>query len=323
MMNLFPAPVGAASLLQDQAMSNFGNEKFAMECCDKLLALQAWPFSKINVDSWLSNFEDPDRVYALHMVSQFIYVNDQLVDAQFLSAFQNISNVVLAEWKAFPEAKHIWNDFLNSCLIVPVQGEEPSPADSGYTFARKARQILRISEGQLVELDGAIEAVLSGHGLPVVFVDDFVGSGEQFTKTLTRRSRRAGIVGQSIQSAVRANPNSQIFYCNVAMTTKGRDRIQRDFPEIVLSSGNILGSEYSWTSIDGSMWPVEQRSNGISMIEKYSKRLGYADDNGSQSDWRGFHCLGLGLAFEHSTPDASLPIFFSERNNWSPLVTRR
>lgn len=33
--------------------------------------------------------------------------------------------------------------------------------------------------------------------------------------------------------------------------------------------------------------------------------------------------LRVGLAFEHSTPDASLPIFFSERDNWSPLVTRR
>lgn len=304
-------------------MSNFGNEKFAMECCDKLLALQAWPFSKINVERWLSNFEEQDRIYALHMVSQFMYVSDQLVDAQFLSAFQNISNVVLDDWKVFSEAKLIWNDFLNRCLIVPVQGEEPSPADSGYTFARKARQILRIPEGQLVELDGAIEALLSGRDIPIVFVDDFVGSGEQFTKTLARPSRRAGIVGQSVQSAARANPNSRLFYCNVAMTSKGKERVLRDHPDVILSSGNVLGPEYSWTSVDGAMWPVNQRSNGISMIEKYSRGLGYADENGSENDWQGFHCLGLGLAFEHSTPDASLPIFFSERDGWSPLVTRR
>jgi hypothetical protein len=304
-------------------MSNFGNEKFAMECCDKLVALQAWPFSKVNVERWLSNFEEQDRIYALHMVSQFMYFSDQLVDAQFLSAFQNISNVVLDDWKVFPEAKLIWNDFLNRCLIVPVQGEEPSPADSGYTFARKARQILRIPEDRLAELDTAIEALLSGHNIPIVFVDDFVGSGEQFTKTLARQSRRAGFVGQSIQSAARANPNSQIFYCNVAMTSKGKDRVLRDCPSVILSSGNILGPEYSWTTAEGSMWPDDQRLNGISMIEKYSKRLGYADENGSENDWQGFHSLGLGLAFEHSTPDASLPIFFSERNGWSPLVTRR
>lgn len=252
-----------------------------------------------------------------------MYVSDQLVDAQFLSAFQNISNIVLDDWKVFSEAKLIWNDFLNRCLIVPVQGEEPSPADSGYTFARKARQILRIPEDQLVDLDTAIEAMLSGQNIPIVFVDDFVGSGEQFTKTLARPSRREGIAGQSIQSAARANPNSQIFYCNVAMTSKGKDRVLRDYPNVILSSGNTLGPEYSWTSVDGFMWPSEQRSGGISMVKKYSKRLGYADEDGSENDWRGFHCLGLGLAFEHSTPDATLPIFFSERENWSPLVTRR
>lgn len=304
-------------------MTNFGNENFALECCEKLIALQAWPFSKINVDRWISNFETQDQKYAMHMVSQFIYVSDQLVDAQFHSAFQNLSNVILDEWKEFAEAKQVWNDFLGRCLIVPVQGEEPSPADSGYIFARKARQILRIPERQMADLDDAIEAIMSGRKTYIVFVDDFVGSGEQFTKTLDRKSQRSNIFGQSIKNAANANPNSQLFYCNVAMTALGKARVEHECPNVVLSSANVLGSEYSWTSENGAMWPDDEKANGMSIIEKYSKRLGYRDDNGSENDWRGFHCLGLGLAFEHSTPDASLPIFFSERNGWRPLVTRR
>lgn len=257
------------------------------------------------------------------MVSQFIYLNDQMVDAQFLSAFQNLSNIALSEWKKFDIAQREWNMFLNSCLIVPVQGEHPSPADSGYTFARKARQILRIQEHQLVDLDEAIAMINAGRKLPIVFVDDFVGSGEQFTKTLDRKSRRADVAGLSVANLIAQQPDQSVYYCNVAMTQKGKDRIETDFPSVALSSGNVLGREYSWVSDESKMWPDDHRQEGIGVIEKYTKQLGYIDDNGSEDDWRGFHCLGLGLAFEHSTPDASLPIFFSEVNGWNPLVTRR
>jgi len=294
-----------------------------MECCDKLTALHAWPFSKINVEQWLSNFDPADRPFAVHMVSQFIYLNDQLVDAQFISSFQSLSNMHHIDWEPFELAKRSWNSFLNTCLIVPVQGEMPNPADSGYTFARKARQILRIPEYQLVDLDEAIASVAAGKKLPIIFVDDFVGSGEQFTETLKRRSRRTDIAGNSLSSLLVKYPDQPIYYCNVTMTESGKNRIAEEFPSVILSSGNILGEEYSWVSDQGEMWPDALRSDGIAMIEKYSKNLGYTDDNGSESDWRGFHCLGLGFAFEHSTPDATLPIFFTEKHGWKPLVVRR
>lgn len=246
-------------------MTDFGNEKFCIECCTKLTALQAWPFSKINVDQWLSNFDAGDKPFALHMVSQFIYLNDQLVDAQFLSSFQSLSNIVLPEWQPFDDAQIGWNSFLNNCLIVPVQGEDPSVADSGYTFARKARQILRIQNRQLVDLDEAIAAINAGRNLPIVFVDDFVGSGEQFTKTLERASRRADVDGKSVANLLATQPDQSVYYCNVTMTQKGKDRISREFPRVVLSSGNILGREYSWVSDQSKMWPDDRRDDGIAM----------------------------------------------------------
>tara|TARA_B100000123_G_scaffold240484_2_gene193704 strand:+ start:1244 stop:2155 length:912 start_codon:yes stop_codon:yes gene_type:complete len=301
---------------------DFGNENFAMECCEKLTALQAWPFSKISVEPWLSNFERDDRPFAAHMVSQFLYLNDQIVDAQFLAAFQNISNLMRTDWIGFTQAHQSWHRFMDNCLIVPVQGEQPNPSDSGYIFARKARQILGIDPCQLIELEDAIHLLSHGSARPIVFVDDFVGSGEQFTKTLTRTSKKPHTFGKSIYKLCAAN-NTNIYYCNVAVTKLGHDRILRDFPNVILSTGNLIGNEYNWISSDSGMWPNDKRNQGIAIIEKYSKKLGYTDSNGDENDWKGFHELGLGLAFEHSTPDASLPIFFTENDNWKPLVTRR
>ena len=36
----------------------------------------------------------------------------------------------------------------------------------------------------------------------------------------------------------------------------------------------------------------------------------------------GFHDLGLTIAFEHSVPDATLPIFWADGSNWKPLYRR-
>ena len=145
------------------------------------------------------------------MASQFIYLNDQLVDAQFYSAFQTLSNYLSVGWKPYSLARTDWNSFLASCLIVPVQGETPNPSDSGFLFARKARQILGIDEDQLVDLDDAICAMDAKRNLPIVFVDDFVGSGEQFTKTIGRISRRADVRGKSIAGLRPLRPDQKIY----------------------------------------------------------------------------------------------------------------
>src|SRR5947208_14205280 len=39
-----------------------------------------------------------------------------------------------------------WRAFVDSVIVTRVTGEIPSDTDSGYTFARKARQLLGIPE---------------------------------------------------------------------------------------------------------------------------------------------------------------------------------
>ena len=52
-----------------------------------------------------------------------------------------------------------------------------------------------------------------------------------------------------------------------------------------------------------------------------SRRAGIVDELGS--NWAGFENLALPLAFFHCVPDATLPLYFWERNGWSPLIRRR
>lgn len=298
------------------------SEASVLTACDSLVDLHAWHPTKLDPRAWLSNFKASDAPLAMALLSRFTFYSDQLVDQLFRAAFQGLSNVQNNSWKVFGEAQSDWANFCTNAIVTMVQGEQPNPSDSGWLFARKARQILGFDEQQLMAPADALSAVLNGHGGAVIFVDDFVGSGEQFVRTWRRRFETAHHGQVTFADAALTNSDAKFFYCNAMTTMLGRERIAREVPCVEVSAGNIVPYDHSLASPSSVLWPTSLRDDGIAMVERVSKALGYSDSFGDQNDWQGFHRLGLGLAFEHSVPDASLPIFYSERNNWKPLVRR-
>lgn len=295
-------------------------EAGAIDACERLIDLHAWPASKIDPHGWLENFEATDRAYAAHMLGRFMFFSDELVDALFLAAFQSLSNRVRNGWRHRPEANLAWNDFLNRAYITIVQGETPNPSDSGFLFARKARQVLGMPEDQLVAPGEALKAMADGFDGPIIFVDDFVGSGEQFLSTWMRKRNVSGH-GRIAFSDIPKRQQQPIIYCNAILTEYGRDRIEINCPDVELVTGNVVPYSYSWTHPASLLWPAEHQKQGTDFIKRVSEAIGFVDDQGGEQDWQGFNRLGLGIAFEHSTPDATLPIFHCDQN-WRPLVRR-
>lgn len=295
-------------------------EAGAIDACERLIDLHAWPSSKIDPHGWLENFEPADRTYAAHMLARFMFFSDELVDALFLSAFQSLSNRVRQGWLPRLGANRAWNGFLNRAYITIVQGETPNPSDSGFLFARKARQVLGMPEDQLLAPGAALKAMADGFDGPIIFVDDFVGSGAQFLSTWQRKREISGH-GRIAFSDMPKRPEQPVIYCNAILTEFGRDRIERECPDVILVTGNIMPYSYSWTHATSLLWPVEHQKLGIEFIRRVSGVIGFGEDLGGEQDWQGFNRLGLGIAFEHSTPDATLPIFHCDQN-WRPLVRR-
>lgn len=157
-----------------------------------------------------------------------------------------------------------------------------------------------------------------GSTAPIVFVDDFVGSGDQFLKTW-QRSYDTAAGAASFSSLA---PVGGAFYCNVLAAARGVERISVCAPTVVIASGNLIPRNHSFAVIGSAMWPKGMALEGARLARKVGLRLGYNKSDGSLRDWRGYHRLGLGIAMEDSTPDANLPLFFEEANDWQPLVRR-
>lgn len=282
--------------------------------------IHLWPArNTIDSSAWLKNFSKSEQPYALNLLNVFLYYNDALIDALLEGAVQQLSSIVVPTPTDFAHAQAQWRAFLHNLVITYVEGEEPNPTDSGYIFARKARQVLGISEDQIKPPKEALQLIMDDPETAVIFVDDFVGSGNQIINTWTREYVLGGRTNRSFRSI--ATPHSKIFYVPVIATTYGLSRLQCSCDNLNTYPAHALSDDYSLISPNSVLWPDHLKPNAISFLYESSARAGITGD--PDANWKGFHDLGLSIAFAHSVPDATIPLFWWSKNEWSPLKQRR
>ena len=277
-----------------------------------MVNVRVWPLrSELDPHRWLSNFKEQELEVAVHILDQFMYFGEELLDAAFLAGFQRISMSMLDPQDPVTLSLR-WEDFLSSVLVTPTRGEEDSIADSGRVFGRKARQVLGLSEHHLLEPQEAANiAKLSGR--PLVLVDDFVGTGQQMIT-----------MWETLGLNAVARSGVPIFYAPALATTYGHQAILECCKGLRLSPGQLIPHEYSATAKDSILWPLGKAKECLDIVRRASIRAGIPDTDGqSVDDWQGFHKLGLALAMHGSIPDATLPLFRWEGNGWKPLIKRK
>jgi len=290
---------------------------FVLAKCSYFVDVQLWPpESRLNPDRWLSNFRDAETDHAVHLLNGFLYFSDFLVEELFKAAFQRLSTRIGCLGRPYEAAEAHWSSFRRNVMVTRVTGETPNETDSGYTFERLARQALGIDQSRIMSPSDALRKLLSDGPAPVLFVDDFVGSGRQCLETWRREMNLAnGTVSSFARfSTVRGNT---FFYCPVVCTNPGREAIKRECPGLDLWPAHFLSQRYSAIAENSLIWPERLRPTAVEFLRCASKRAGILEDG-----WAGYKQLGLTIAFQHGVPDATLPLFYHEGNGWHPLVRR-
>ena len=285
-------------------------EQFVLEKIDYFSDIQLWPRT-VQPKRWLENFSAGERPYAVHLLNSFVHFNEDIINQLFVSAFQLLSGEVLPTGAPLDEAVKAWADFRNRVLITPVSGESPSPADSGYRYASKARDILNIPQSQLVTHEDALRAVVSDATLTIIFVDDFVGSGQQI---LNHWKRQVSVNGTVLSFSLAAKGGmAAAYYCCALATEYGVGRIATAGLPLTVRAGNILPLNASAVASDSLVWPKSEFAKGVAFLGAANARAGITTNP------TGFHKLGLTVGIEGRVPDATLPIFLWDQNDWIPL----
>jgi hypothetical protein len=273
------------------------------------------------INPWLDNFEPDEAGTALQLLNSFVFVSEALANQLFLAGFQNLSALRRPKNASLLSVRSNWQHFFDRLIVTHVTGENPNPTDSGHIFARNARYELGFSETQIVEPAVAIKHLVAIPDRPVLFVDDFVGSGQQFIATWRRQYTIGPGASASFQQLAARRNRSGFYYCTAVATEYGLDEIKKECPGVVLSPGNLLTDRYGCFAKDSLIWPEGTQQASVEIVRKASERAGILATGGT-IDWRGFHGLGLCLAFGHKTPDSTIPLFYWDQNGWQPLVRR-
>jgi len=275
-----------------------------------------WPvFADFDTEGWLSNFKFDERRVAERLLTNFCYFNEQMTDALLKAALQSCFSALIDQ--EGPPIRSI-REHAEKTAFVICEGEQPHVTDSGHIFARKLRDKIGVPERRIFRPEEALRnAPKFSH---FIFIDDFTGSGNQFVETWHAEH----IVGAQRLSFTKlsASAQSSFKYCCCIATSKARNKIAMEASAAVLHPAHLLTDTSCAISTSSRIWEGIDPVDAIKKVKGASTRAGYGAEDLSQDDWRGFHSLGLALAFNHGIPDASLPLYFSQRNGWKPLIAR-
>lgn len=311
---------------QPEKLTHAEKEQIIRNRCTFLTKIGLWP-RRMQPQKWLQNFRGEDeQEVAFDLLKNFMYYSDDMTRELLRSAIRKIMPHVLDFTGSATRAKNCWASVARKIIIVPVQDDvTPSSADSGYHYARVAREMFGLSDTQtplpavfLESLPNLLQESADGSNNIVVFVDDFVGSGKQFIQSWNRESELSC-------RTVASHNNTLFFYCPLMATQFGLDNIREACGTgVTLCPAHILPPEASALHINSRTWSNEQmRQKGFSVLRQIAARVPMPSSSGRRTtDWRGFYKLGLNIVLNDAVPDACLGVFRFDKNNWHPLYNK-
>jgi len=241
--------------------------------------------SETDYDKWLSQFEKEDIPIINTLVENINYFSLKKTEKQILKLY----NLIL-------EAT---ND-ISKVLFIPVGYVVKSGSVVAYSF-RKQNQI---PENKFIPYSDLNEDVLKNIDY-LVFIDDFIGTGHQCNEVWRDLSRKLS----------QFNLSPKLIYATIVSTINGKDEIENKTSFKVISSHIIKNSQIPFHEESTIFNDKATKEKAKNLLAKYGRDLypkyplGYKNNS-------------LLVGFYYSTPNNTLPIFWSSHNNWKPLLTK-
>ena len=274
--------------------------------------------TKHRLNAWKRNFESPEERYlAACLLDSLIYRSERQTEALAHQLFQRVLPD-LARRVALPQGLiKDWRRTLShdardrGIRLVPViDKERHPPTKSSPPISRLIRMNVPVDEKWFIWPGQSVEPV-DGCAPLLIFIDDFLGTGDQF-----------GEVYRVITGSNTERPLA--IYAPLVAYRKGADDLQRQFPELRIVAAEWLEESHRIFSAeskffdDGENSPESAEAFYLQFIRSKNWKEGYL-----RGMPLGFKNCGLSYAFDHGSPDATLPIFWDEQDGFYHLFFRR
>ncbi len=251
--------------------------------------------SPLDIIRWLGNFNQAELKYAIEIASNLtVYTSYEIEEVLNLS-FQKV-------YKRLNKNERI--------IVNPVGKFGKSGSMISYYFQKtnfyKKNQSKIILTSSLVDL-----AFEEGYTYHLVLIDDFIGSGKS--------------VETYCKEVVDAIPIAKNQRCliSVAGMEEGISHIYSYFNRIEIPKSNIFKKAFSANS---SYFGYRKYLPYRKLAYKYGERLTSPTNKKNRTE-KYFNALGYEnsqalVSFAHGSPNNTLPIIWSNKNHWFPLIPR-
>lgn len=265
---------------------------------------------KANLDNWISGLREHDEtdLLAACLLDNLLYRPKQ----QFLALIKNMFELC--------DQDHEINGAPITSLLqsqqslvwaTPVLGIDQPPTKSGPYVLRLAARTYRFHEKQLIWPFDLVN--LDKKAKVLLFIDDFCGTGCQFTK-FARRNK--------IEALHKQRPDLKQIYLCAAAHEVGIKTVVDNFPFVTVIASERLTSRNNF--FDTEMF-TRYRVDGLETYiwDRYKKLVKF---HGLPYDGRikyaGYGQLGLCYGFYHAVPNNTLPVYWASSETWKPLLDR-
>lgn len=279
----------------------------------RLVDLGIWDIPTQRVETWFRQFHtEVDQFFGACLTDQVLFRSPKQFDALLKALFRglvqcqinpNLHDLSLAEDLSMVADPRV--------RLVPVIREDDPPTKSGLLVLRRLQRLLGVKNEWLKWPWQAAEEAKSRDDLIIIFVDDFLGTGRQFTR----------FYGQWNFSDM--SPSTRVIYAPAVAHVEGIKNIKEKFPKIETISAELLDERHSFFSEDvwrrlgqGQVSPDDARVWHDSFVKARNISLKSVKATGVGE-------LALTFAFAHATPNNSLPMLWvTQEGGWQGLLER-
>lgn len=283
--------------------------------CRDLIGYEVWSgIEPHRLDMWIRNFRTAEEQYlAARVLDSLIYRSNRQTIALMKQLFQRVIPDLARRQSLDVSLNSVYRSLQDDradpgVRVVPVIPPGESPTKSGPSIARMLRRNLRFKDDWIIHPEDVSNELEKVKG--VVFVDDFLGTGTQFSDFLSDTGLEAEL------------PGACFIYAPLAGHKSGIDFLSDGFPELHVGTVDLLDDSHALFHAQAGSFPDEVNSAETAR-DLYYELLEDHEIDLDGPDRRGFGHFELAYAFEHAVPDNSLPIlWWYDSDDWHPLFDR-
>lgn len=251
------------------------------------------------ITNWLSNFKDKDKDMAHELLNQFVYFNSKMIKEMLISLYRDfIQYPIRREVLNESDVEKSFQEKLDQTRFLGMG----NPSESGTHLLYYFRQVNDINKELFI--DQSKVDLKNTEISRYIYIDDISITGNQVCEYARTKAKEI------------SEKNIEVNCYLLCATKDAVDKIKNMNIFNVVESVFELDNSFKCFESESRYFSNNDKEDCKDMAEKYGKKLC------AKKNILGYEDSQLLLGLEHNTPNNTLPIFWSESDNWTPLFKR-